>query len=197
MRGSRITNAETDDLIFSCCCSSWNTFSPNLHQEPVLSYLFAICLLCLLLFQCLSVHCCSWMDFQPPYLDQWTTFLGFIATFSAKYLQLPPSVANFAFANSFPEAPNASSQVQISKLPVWNILTKWDSPGFKAGKPRAMYELCHKGCHKRDPDVSPCIWAVLYIFLSQAAPYIQLALEISQVWDTPFPTGLFFSFYSL
>lgn len=54
MRGFRIRNAEIHDSTFSCCCGSWNTFSSNLHQELVLSYLFAICLLCLLLFQCLS-----------------------------------------------------------------------------------------------------------------------------------------------
>lgn len=89
VRGSRTTNAEVHDITFSCCCGSWNIFSSNLHQELVLSYLFVICLLCLLLFQCLSAHCCSWMDFQPPYLDQWTTFLGFIATYSTNTCSYP------------------------------------------------------------------------------------------------------------
>lgn len=45
VRGSRIRNAEIHDITLSCCCGSWNTFSSNLNQDPVLSYLFAICLL--------------------------------------------------------------------------------------------------------------------------------------------------------
>lgn len=98
-------------------------------------------------------------------------------------------VPNFAFANSFSEAPNTLLHVQISNLPVQNIITKWDSPVCKAEKPQAMYELSHKGCHKREPGVSFCIWVVLYVFFSQTIPYIQLALEILQAWDPPFPTG--------
>lgn len=188
--GSRTTNAEVHDVTFSCCCGSWNTFLSNLHQELVLSYLFAICLLCWLLFQCLSVHCCSWMDFQPPYLDQWTTFLALEQP--SALIPVVTFVANFAFANSFSEAPNTCYMCR-SAICLFGALSQ--SGIHQCVKPQAMYELSHKGCHKREPGASFCIWVVLYVFFSQASPYIQLALEISQAWDPPFPYRESFSLF--
>lgn len=86
VRGSRITNAEIHDTTFSCCCGSWNTFSSNLHQELVLSYLFAICLLCLLLFQCLSVHCCTGWTFSQLILTSEPHSLALYSTNTYSYL---------------------------------------------------------------------------------------------------------------
>lgn len=57
--------------------------------------------------------------YQPPALIPTVTFM-----------------ANFAFANSFSEVPNSLLHVQISNLPVRNIIPKWDSPVCKAENPR-------------------------------------------------------------
>lgn len=73
-------------------------------------------------------------------------------------------MANFMFANSFSEAPNTLLHVQISSLPVRNIVPKWYSSVFKAEKPQAMDELSHKGCHKREPGVSLCMSSFRHIF---------------------------------
>lgn len=73
-------------------------------------------------------------------------------------------MANFAFADSFSEAPNTLLHVQICNLPAWNIIPKWDSPVCKAEEPQAMYELSHKGCHKREPGVSLCMSSFIQIF---------------------------------
>lgn len=105
-------------------------------------------------------------------------------------------MANSAFANSFSEAPEIPCYICRSAICLFGTSSQ---SGIHQCVKQKNPRLCMNSAivvATKGNQVDHLAWVVLYIFLSQATPYTQLALEISQAWNSSFPTGNF-SFYSL
>lgn len=159
----------------------------------MLSYLFATCQSPppLFIFTSVSFSSLLWQEglsARASYPDRWTVFLSFRITLSVNTYIYPHSslcIWKQLFWSTLLPA-------QISYLPVWNIIAKWDSGPRKQKTPGALYELSHKRCHRREPGGDFCIWVVFYIFLGQAAPDSACTWNTSSLRSTLSYTEFFF-----